>query len=271
MSTTPTTTTTDPATSIPAPAPGAARAFGGVWRLTYPRFLAPGNVLAQLGLAVGLALFGALPIEEGQASHYFNWVVLFYLTFLVPALAFLSGAGALRDEMKPTAVDYVHTRPIRRAVLVAFKFAAHFLCSQASLFVALAVVVGVGVFRDIPGTLGAAPLMWLGQALGGAVFMALGFFFASLTSRYLVLGLLYGAVIEAGIGNIPTQLAGLSLTRHLKNLLAPVHADLVSLFSDAPGAGSTVTALLVVTALLLAASALIFNRREFAGARPKDL
>ncbi len=262
------TITTDSSTTLPVATPGAARAFGGVWRLTYPRFLTPGGILAVFGLLAGLALLGALPTRDGQAGPYFNWAVGFYLTFLVPSLAFLSGAGALRDEMKPAAIDYVHTRPVRRPALVVFKFAAHFLCAQAGLLLALAVVIGVGAFRGIPGAWSAAPLMLLGQMLGGAVFMALGFFFASVTSRYLVLGLLYGAAIEAGIGNIPTQLSRLSLTRHLKNLLAPVHADLASLFSTAPAAASTVVVLLAVTLVLLAASALIFNTREFAGARP---
>ncbi|HEX9784496.1 MAG TPA: ABC transporter permease subunit [Opitutaceae bacterium] len=265
------TTATTATSSPPRPvAPAALRAFGGVWRLTYPRFLAPGNLAAVGGLLAALALLSIPAMRDGRAVGFSNWAVSFYLALLIPVMAFLSGAGALRDEMKPTAVDYVHTRPIRRPMLVVFKFFAHFACAQVVYVAALAVVVGAGVYHGFPGALAALPLMLLAQVLGSAAFMSLGFCFASLTSRYLVLGILYAGIVEAGIGKIPTQLSRLSLTHHLKAMLQTVSSEFTTPLAGAASPAVPAGVLFAVAAALLAISALVFNFREFAGSRPKD-
>src|SRR5436305_792065 len=54
----------------------------------------------------------------------------------------------------------------------------------------------------------------LSHAFGG-----FGFLGGFLTSRYIIIGLAYGVVIEVGVGQIPTQLSKLSMTHQVQGML----------------------------------------------------
>lgn len=242
----------------PAPtAPDWRHAFGGVWRLTLRRYLLPGRwVTLLIGLAV-LALLAFASSRSGGADNYLEWVIGFHLTFLVPALAFLTAAGAMRDELKAGTIDYVFTRPMDRRVFVGAKFVAHTVGEQIDFLLALAVVLAMGALRGRPDLLPALPGLLLGQLLLVLAFSALGFLAAILTNRYIFVGLAYAAVIEVGLGQIPTQISRLSLTRQIRDLFdASGH---VASAAAAFGAGG---AILLVTGVALAAAAAIFHRRE---------
>jgi ABC-2 type transport system permease protein len=255
-----------PAPAFPPPRVAAdfSHAFGGVWRLTFRRFLLPGS-LVPLAIALALlALLGFAQTRGGQRTdHYVEWLVRFYATFLTPALAFLAAGGALRDEMKSGTVDYVLTRPVPRPAFVAFKFLAHTACVQLQFVVALAVALGVGMAFGVPGLAAAWPRLLFAQALLIAAFGALGMFCAALTTRYFVIGLAYAAVVEVGVGSIPTQLSRLSMTHQVRNFLAPLF-DAANA-ADAPGWIITGAILIVFTTVMVAATGALFAVRELSG------
>lgn len=245
-------------------APDWRRALGGIWRLTYPRFLAPTNLAILAGLLGVLALLAWSGVREGNAQHFASWSINFYLAFLVPALAFLASAGLVRDDLKPDTVDYVLTRPIRRHVFVLGRYLAHTACLQAQCLLALAVLVAVGVFRHVPGLSSAVPSMLLAQLLAVNAFGALGFAFGAMTGRYLILGILYAAIVEIGIGHIPTQLSHLSMLHHVRviagNGLRPSDQSLPA----------SIFALLLFSLVLAAVSAALFSLKEPAASSAKD-
>ena len=163
-----------PAASLPATlvAPNARHAFGGIWRLTARRFLAPRQLLPlPFILAILATLAGAL-VRDRNLGNFQDWGIKFYLPLLIPVLAFLSGGGAFRDELKAGAVDYILTRPIRRPMFILFKFLAHQACFQLLCLTGLAVVAGVGVFRHIAEVWSVVPIFLLGQVLLIAAFSA---------------------------------------------------------------------------------------------------
>jgi ABC-type transport system involved in multi-copper enzyme maturation permease subunit len=251
-----------PLFTLPAPvAPNLRHAFGGVWRLTFRRYLQPGRWLMVLaGLAaLGLLCFAAS--HDRRLDHYAAWIVDFYIAFLVPAFAFVTAAGAMRDDMKTGTVDYVLTRPVPRAAYVVARFVAHTTLQQIDFLLALVTVLAIGTARGFPGLAGVAPGLLLAQALLITAFTALGFLAAVLTSRYIVVGIVYAGVMEVGLGQIPTQISRLSLTRQAHNLLAP-SGEIISL---AAALGATAT-MLLFAAIALAAAAALFRRREFGGA-----
>lgn len=247
---------------LPEPvAPNWRHALGGVWRLTFHRHFQPGRwVMVLIGLAL-LALLGFAPGRGGISRHFTEWTILFYATFLVPALAFISAAGAMRDEMKSSTVDYLFTRPIRRPSFVLFRFIAHVVCAQLDFLLALAVVLAVGAARGVPGVLATAPALLFSQVLLVTAFSALGFFAGVLTSRYIILGLAYAGIIEVGIGQIPTQLSRLSMTQQVRTfaesllLRSETHAS-------SPGLLAVAGALALFTLVALSAAALLFHHRE---------
>jgi ABC-2 type transport system permease protein len=250
------------AISPPRVVANLAHACGGVWRLTFRRFLLPGHGLT---LAAGLGVLWLLAFAglhlRGDTNIFFRWVVGFYLTFLVPILAFISAAGAMRDEMKAGTVDYVLTRPVPRPAFVVFKFLAHLLCTQVDFLLAFAVVIAAAYARNIPAPLHAAPTLLFTQALVIVAFSAFGFLCGVFTSRYVVVGLAYAGIIEAGVGQIPTQLSRLSMTHQVRAMLAYLTNSSGSVSADAPSVLATSGLLLAFAAITLALAAALFTAR----------
>lgn len=262
----PPTTTPSPASSPARIAPNQLHAFGGIWRLTFRRFLLPGHwLMLGIALAVLALLLYAGGVHGGSPEWFIQWTATFYLAFLVPALAFMAAAGAMRDEMKSGTVDYVLTRPVPRPAFVVFKFFAHTVCTQIDFLFAFGVVAGFAALaHDVPFLASAAPKLLLCQILLVTAFSGLGFLCGAITSRYVIIGLAYAGIIEAGVGQIPTQINRLSMTHQVRDLLRPLWDHSAEL-TAAPGWFGTAATLLAFCALTLAAAAAIFTWRELSG------
>jgi ABC-type transport system involved in multi-copper enzyme maturation permease subunit len=247
-------------------APNLKHAFGGVWRLTWRQVFAPSRWLMGGMLLVGFGLLSGLALGHDRAGGFEQWAEGFYLMVLVPIAAFLSGAGAVRDDMKPGTVDYVLTRPIPRSAFVVFRYFSQLACVQGIGLLAFVMLLAAAAYWKLPELAAVAAPILLAQIMAIAAFLALGFLCAALTSRYLVLGLFYGVVIEVGVGQIPIQLNRLSILHHLRTLVSGESG----IGFAATGAGSAVGLLLLITVVLVAAAAFVFAMRELTGDQPKD-
>ena len=251
--------------SPPRVAPNLAHAWGGIWRLTFRRLLLPGHWLTLgVGLAVLTLLLAGGP-RAGGPGEFLDWTSGFYVTFLVPALSFMAAAGALREEMKSSSVDYGLTRPMPRPAFVAFKFIAHTICAQLDFLVAFVLLMIFARMHDIPDLAAVGSKLLFGQGLMITAFSALGFLCGAISSRYVVIGLAYAGLIEAGVGHIPTQISRLSMTHQMRDLLA-VLLHRAEPLATSPGLLGTTGIVLAFTAVMLAAAAAVFSLRELSGA-----
>jgi len=101
------------------------------------------------------------------------------------------------------------------------------------------------------------------QGIAVLVFGALSALLGLIHRRYMVLGAVYGLVVEVGIGQIPTNINTLSITRHLRTLLAN-NAHLAQQFDWS--AQGTLSSLLIVglaTAIFLVLAAVLFSWVEY--------
>ncbi len=253
----------------PRVAPRAGHAFGGVWRLTSRRYATLSHWLFVGG---ALALLALLAIGAGQPGgppgRYAEWMARFYACFLVPLLAFISGGGVVRDDLKADAVDYVFTRPIRRPAYVVFRYVTHVACLQFDFLLALAVLAVVGLSFAVPGMAAALPLILLAQVMVILAFTAFGFLAGALTSRYVIIGLLWGGIIEVGVGTVETQLSRLSMIRQVLGLLEPVTGATQAV--TALSAPATVALLGGFALAMVAAAAGLFALKELAGASGRE-
>lgn len=268
-----------PATGFP-PArvtPHAGHAFGGIWRLTVSRSFTRGHWLVLAGMLVLLVLFSipAAPNRAAAARGFLPWAAGFYVCFLVPLLSFISAAGAMRDELKAGTVDYVFTRPVRRPAFVVFRYLSQVGCAQIDFLIALGVVAAIGLYHDVPGLWQAVPRLLLAQALLISAFSAFGFLAATITSRYVIVGLLYGAIVEMGVGNVPTQLNRISMVRHGIGIVQPVLGEMrIGMggpLAAAPlSATASVGVLLALSLALVAVTAALFSFKELAGSAGRE-
>ena len=275
----PTATTASTSDRFPPPRvkPNALHAFGGIWRLSVRRFFSLNRWLVFAGMLALLVLFsiGVAPNREQAAREFLPWVVRFYVCFLVPVLAFLAAAGVVRDDLQSGSVDYLFTRPVRRPTFIFLRYLAQVGCAQIEFLLSLLVLVGIGMFREVPGMQAAIPRLLLAQVLVVGAFSAFGFLCAMLTSRYVVIGLVYGAVIEVGLGNVPTQLSRLSMIRQTIGILNPLLGGQPAGISgplavEALSAPASVLLLLGISAAMVGVTALLFGLREPGGAAGRE-
>ena len=255
------------------PSPGWRRAWGGIWRLTAGRCLNPrhaGALAGMVALLLLIAIWNSSFQRPLAAGHYAGWICSFYLCFVIPIFVVISGGGAIREDMRPGAADYLFTRPVRRPVYLALRYAAHMVCTQADYLLAFVVLIGFGLYRGVPGMLSMAPLLLAGQVAAIATYEALGFLFGVLTSRYVIVSLGYIAIVEFGIGNIPTQLNRVAIARQVKNMVPFYSGHSGDKLNSWGAAGSTAVTLAAACVVLVAVAGAILSFREMAGGESKE-
>ncbi len=267
------------ASAFPAPrvAPNASHAFGGMWRLASRRYRTPGFWVMLLGGLALLALssFMAAPNPGQPEGNFLGWALGFYIAIIVPLLSFIFSGSATRDDLSAASIDYVLTRPVPRPLQVLFRYLSQMMCAQLDFLLAFGVVAAVGVYYGTPDLAAALPLLLLAQVAAVAVYSAAGVLCAQLSRWYIILGLAYGAIIEIGVGVVPTQLSQISLLRHVLSIAVPLLGDrlgpLTASAARDPLALPAVLLLLVgFIAVALAISATLFSCKEFSGAASKE-
>lgn len=217
-------------------------------------------------------LLAWLSIPEGHTNSFLDWSVHLFLELLAPFYCLVVCGAMMRDEAQEETLGFLITRPITRARL----FLGKYLCLMAWLQVVVGVngglLVAGGYAKGIEAALPLAGLILGAGALAVLAYSALGALFGLLSRRYVVLGLVYGFLVEIGIGHIPTNINSLSMMRHVHTILAN-HEAVRDRFGWSPeGTGVAILIMLVAAAVALTAGALFFTVKEFQVSRdnPKD-
>ena len=246
-----------------AVSPTVLLAGRGVWLLTWK------SQLRLRRLPMLLLMLGFLPalafatVREGRTEIFFRWAIDFYLSLLLPLYS-LSVCGAMiRDELQGNTMGFLITRPISRSWLFLLKFVCNCAWLQCMGAIVATLLLLVGKSRQIDGLAAFAPIFLGTQALAILVYGALGALIGLITQRYMVLGIIYGFVVEIGFGLIPTNINNLSQLRHLQTILANIEA-LQAYHPWTPDrTGLSIAILFGATVGFLIAGAFLFTVREY--------
>ncbi|MDA1274140.1 MAG: ABC transporter permease [Verrucomicrobia bacterium] len=199
--------------------PNAVAAFRGLLRITLKTQLAARRLPLLLFLICSIPLLVWFTIQDGRSEPFFHWTIDFYLLLLLP-LYCLSVCGALiRDDLQADTLGFLTTRPLTRGKLFVMKFICQILLLELLALGSGSLVLAAGLMRSIPDLLAFAPAFLTAQFLGVFAFGALSALLGLFTQRYMVLGIIYGFVVEFGIGRIPTNVNNLAISRHLRTIL----------------------------------------------------
>jgi hypothetical protein len=91
-----------------------------------------------------------------------------------------------------------------------------------------------------------------------------------LTSRFLVIGIVYAAVVEFAAGKIPTQLNRVAMTHQIQMLLQPMLAWGDPQMKPEQPVFWCIVVLLTFAVFTAGIAAVVFSRQELAGARPHE-
>jgi len=248
-------------------------AFIGMWRLLWGRQLALKRLLLRGGLMLGFTLLTLIAIPEKgrmtddiQAEIFYGWVVGFYFLILMP-LTCLSVCGSMvREEASVNTLCFYTTRPLKRAEMFLLFYFGNVAWLQVLFGVLTLMVFGVAIIRGVDGLEALLPIFLITQFLALMAWGALCSMIGMAHQRYIVMGIVYGLLVEIGIANIPTNIANISLSHHIQMLLA--HHNPLKVFfrlKDFPNANEVImpiTCLGIGTLLFLGIGALLFTLRE---------
>lgn len=220
----------------------------------------PVRLLLLFGLPV---LTIIVPREVNPARGFFFITLSLYFFMILPLVCLTICGAMIRDEIQGDTLGYLLTRPQTRAGL----YLAKYLSSVGWLQILLAVESGLfllaGLARGVPHLWSMVPIVLGVQVLAVAAWSALSGLFGLLTKNYIVWGIVYGFMVELGIGRIPTNINTLSLTVNIKTLLAN-HQELARLCESSPDKTGTALAVMALSPIVLGlASAFLFTWREY--------
>jgi hypothetical protein len=198
-----------------------------------------------------------------RTAPFYHWLIDLYFFIILPLSCVRSCGGLIRDELQSDTLGFLVTRPLKRATLVALKYLAQVAWLEIVVLVEALLLFAAGASRAIPQLGSLLPLFLAAQFLAVPAWCALGLFLGQVTKRYLPMALIYGLIVELGIGDIPTNINTLSLMRHLKTLLSH-DAALQSLYEwSGSGVLLPAGALMLGSVLFLSLAALLFTFREY--------
>lgn len=243
--------------------PSFFAATRGLWTLTWRSKLTWKRVIPVLASMLSIPIFTVCVINPGQIDGFNRIVIDLYFFVVVPISCLINFGSMIRDELQDDTITFLITRPVNRAKVYLLKYVTLTLWVQIILFGNGIGFWAAGIYLDMPHISTLAPLIIITQALAVVAFGALSSLLGMLTQKYIIAGVVYGFIVEFGIGQIPTNINVLSISRHLKTLLAR-NTELMSMY-DWPATGGSFSLGMVVgaTILFLTAGALLFNFREY--------
>jgi hypothetical protein len=202
-------------------------------------------------------------VPWSRTEPFYHWLINFYFYLILP-LTCVRGCGPLiRDELQADTLGFLVTRPVGRARLLVVKYLSEIAWLEMVLLLETLLIFAAGASRQIHPLGGLLALVLGVQILAVPAWSALGLLLGQLTTRYMATALLYGAVVEMGLGRIPTNINTLSLMRHIQTLLS--HNEVLQGIFAWPAGQTTVAlcALVAAPIIFLGISALLFMLVEY--------
>ena len=235
------------------------------WRRVFSRKLLVQNTFLFLFYPVIIGYFSYFGRDESEA--FFKGGIISIHVWLVVPISVLNYFGhMIRGELREDNFSYLFTRPVSRFRLYLLKYLTVMVALQIILFINGMVYWGVGAFLNIPelkhfiGTLLA--VQFLEVIAYGALAGCLGL----ITRKYVFAGLIYGLIVEFGMGRIPTNINLLSINRHLNGFISQ-HTPIVEYFNLEVATREDLWISILVlplgTAFVLGIGGLLFTYREY--------
>lgn len=192
----------------------------GMFLLKLSTWINPKSISMIVGLIIFLGIIGIMISSGASGGNLINWLEEPISRELLPLVCLAIAGGVIRTEIKEGTIEYLWTRPAGKAQVVL----GGYLCSVVGVCVIVYALdlslFTIGLFRGIDYSFGDLMSLMYAQSLGIVAYCGISIAVASFFEKYMVMGVLYFLLIEAGIGSIPTNLSFGSVSRHLATLIA---------------------------------------------------
>ena len=245
------------------------RAFASMFRISLrqviggKRWLGLGLLALLPGIVMWLS--SANLNDEGVFWRFHDAPLPTLLLLVLPVVSVVIASGALGDERRDATLSFLLVRPVARRTIVLAKWAAAWVAAAG--LVGVAGVLASGVFALRTGSWQTLAPTLIAVVVGTACYVSMFLVVGYLTSRAVLIGLVYVFVWESGISFAAPALASVSLSRIALTAYVGMLPESASLLRDpmallAPGAGGALGKALVIGALAVAAGAWILRRTD---------
>jgi hypothetical protein len=199
----------------------------------------------------------------GRTTPFYRCLIDVYFFIVLPLNCVKMCGALIRDELEANTLTFLTTRPLSRARLLVAKYLSQTAWLQLWLLLQTVLILAVGRIRAVPDLPALLPVLLGAQFLAVLVWSALGLFLGLVSKRYMALALLYGFIVEMGIGRIPTNINSLSMVRHLQRMLAHNPALQETFQWTASDVTGPASALILAAACFLILASMLFTYREY--------
>jgi len=243
--------------------------FLAIVRVTLRQLLG-GKRLIVLGLlgaipAVVVWLATANRVSSDVLETYNESAIPTLFLIVVPITSIVLGSASLGDERRDGTLSFLVVRPIPRSAIAAAKLAAAAMAAVIVSVLSGALASAAVSIRTSDWSTLVPTLVGLAIAAGcyAAVFLVLG----HLTSRAVLIGLVYLFLWETGISFAAPSLANISLFRIGLTAYVGMLPESQAVLSEplgslTPGAGGAALKLLILGALAIATAAALLRTRD---------
>ncbi|MCF7669074.1 MAG: ABC transporter permease [Verrucomicrobia bacterium] len=243
--------------------PGFNRLLGGVWLMTWRSELIPRRVPLLILIICALPGLVYATVNPGDTRQFYKWLIDMYFLLILPLYCLMQFGAMIRDEVQEGTLGFLISRPAKRWSIFLSKYVCRILMVEIIAGVNLVLLFAVGWLRDIQGVIAVLPAFLAIQVIAVPVWGAISSLFGLIHKKYLVLGIVYGFVVEFGIGRIPGNINTLSLIRQFKTILAQLKPVREFFEWSAEGMGIALLVLACATVVYLAAGVILFVLKEY--------
>ncbi len=243
--------------------PGFFRSFLGVWTFEWQSRMTWGKLWTVAMSIFALPALMLLTMPHGSVDTFCHWAVTFYLLLVIPLNCLSFFGPMIRDDVQADTLPFVITRPLKRRTFYVLKYLCVMIWTQMVSFLGCVLFILVALLKGIPEIGQLMPYYFLAQFVAVVAFGALGGLMGLLSKKYMVLGVVYGFVVEWGIGSIPTNIHSLAVSFHIKSILANVPFMQKEFGWTAAAVGESTLYAMSAAAVFLILGAIMFSIREF--------
>jgi len=179
--------------------------------------------LATVGTAVRYAIafaivFG-LTVFVGTKSpnpEFWNLAIYVFGFGFLPIYCLVKAGEALRNELKEGTIEFLWTRPVGKSPLFLAFYFSSFVSVLAFTLVCLTALVAAGYWLGEIASLSQALTFAAGCVAIALSFSALSLALSSLSSKFIVLGILYYFLVEKLLSQLPTSVRNASIVANLR-------------------------------------------------------
>lgn len=166
------------------------------------------------GVALGLLLLFRLDMEDGSEEFLKVLQGVVLLTFM-PVFCLTKGGEVLRGELKEGTIEYLWVRPVDKVALYLGFYLSSVLSILSIIGPPLLAVSVMGLWTTVL-SFGEIVWLWATVLAMAASFAGISGALASLSSKFVVLGILYYSFVEIGLSKIPNGVQSLAVSFHAK-------------------------------------------------------